>query len=82
MLCFLILEKAIVPLIVMNIQSKKEAVAYIGAILINDTTRSAFWYSVWTHSMNVLKITLNIVLKKRMRKALSRVSSRKTITRP
>jgi len=42
----LIFEDVIMPPILFYVKSKEEAVAYIGAILVNDTTRRAFWYSV------------------------------------
>jgi hypothetical protein len=70
----------IVPAILKEVKFREEAVTCIITVDVNDATGSAGWDVQGTHPRIILKMTLKIVLKKRMKRALTRVSRRKMVT--
>ena len=73
----LILEDVIMPPILFYVKSKEETVADIGTIRVYRAARRARRNLAGTHQSHILNRTLKIVLKKRMKNALTSVSRAK-----
>ena len=85
MLGMLVLENMIVPPVLFHVKTKEEAIADIETIRVYGATRCAYRKLCWAHPRNILKRTLKITLKKRMKNALTIVSMMNTtilLTRP
>ena len=73
----LILEDVIMPPILFYVKSKEEAIADIRAVSVDCAAWCACGDLIGTHQSHILNRTLKIVLKKRMKNALTSVSRAK-----
>jgi len=73
----LILEDVIMPPILFYVKSKEEAITDIRTVSVDCATWCACRNLVGTHLLHIPNKTLKIVLKKRMKNALTRVSRAK-----